>query len=538
MLNSTKARKADLSTASETDMAQRPVRVLLVEDDEDDYRLTRDLLQEIGEGRFVLEWVPSYAAAVEVMPRQEHDVYLVDYRLGPHDGLELLNEPFLVGKPVIMLTGLDDRDVDLKAMAAGAADYLVKGKIDAPLLERSIRYAIERKRAEEALKDADRRKDEFLAMLGHELRNPLAAIRYSLQILLSSKGKGDVAPQVTEIIDTQVYNLTRMVDDLLDVSRITRGNIQLRKDKAELAMVIGQAVESARPLIEARSHKLTVALTTQPVHLEADPTRLEQVLVNLLNNAAKYTKPCGDITLTAEREGDEAVIRVQDNGIGIQPELLPKVFDLFVQSEQSQERSQGGLGIGLTLVKKLVEMHGGRIEAHSEGVDKGSEFVVRLPALPSDGSEPEAPSEQNALASGKLRVEVVEDAENVAQSLKMLLEFWGHDVRVVHDGQAALVAYRTYQPDVILLDIGLPGMNGYDVARQLRREQGEKKPLIVALTGYGQDEDMRQSQKAGFDYHMTKPVEPYKLQTLLASVHHSCRNSKSSQAQAQGSGVL
>ncbi len=499
-------------------MAQRPVRVLLVEDDEDDYRLTRDLLREIGERRFALEWVASYDAAVEAMARQEYDVYLVDYRLGRHDGLELLHEPFLVGKPVIMLTGLDDRDVDIRAAKAGAADYLVKGKIDAPLLERSIRYAIEWKRAEEALKEADRRKDEFLAMLAHELRNPLAAIRNGLHILLLSKGNGDVAAQVKEMMDKQVNNLTRMVDDLLDVSRITRGKIQLRKEKSELAKVIGHAVESARPLIEARSHKFTVALTTPPVHLEADPTRLEQVLVNLLNNAAKYTKPCGDITLMAEREGDEAVIRVRDNGIGIRPELLPRVFDLFVQSERSLDRSQGGLGIGLTLVKKLVEMHGGSIEAHSEGMYKGSEFVVRLPALPSDGSEPEALSEQNALASSKLQVLVVEDAEDVAQTLEMLLKFWGHDVRVVHDGPAALVAYHTYQPDVVLLDISLPGMNGYDVARQLRRGQGKKRPLIIAVTGYGQDEDRRQSQEAGFDYHMTKPVEPDKLQTLLASV--------------------
>ena len=517
MPNSTKARKADLSTASETDMVQRPVRVLLVEDDEDDYRLTRDLLREIGERRFALEWVPSYDAAVEAMTWQEYDVYLVDYRLGRHDGLEFLHEPFLVGKPVIMLTGLDDRDVDLKAMEAGAADYLVKGKIDAPLLERSIRYAIERKRAEEALKEADRRKDEFLAMLGHELRNPLAAISNGLHILLLSKGDGDVDAQVRDMMKKQMNNLTRMVDDLLDVSRITRGKIQLRKEKVELAKVLNHAAESARPLIEAQSHKLTVALPTRPVHLEADATRLEQVLVNLLNNAAKYTKQGGYITLMAERQGEEAVIRVRDNGIGIRPELLPKVFDLFVQSERSLERSQGGLGIGLTLVKKLVEMHGGSVEAHSEGADKGSEFVVRLPALPSDGSEPEAPSEQSALASGKLRVVVVEDAEDMAQSLKILLELWGHDVWVVHDGPAALVAYRTYQPDVILLDIGLPGMNGYDVARQLRREQGEKRPFIMALTGYGQDEDKRQSQEAGFDYHMTKPVEPNKLQTLLAS---------------------
>jgi two-component system CheB/CheR fusion protein len=377
----------------------------------------------------------------------------------------------------------------------------------------------ERKQVEEAMREANRRKDEFLAMLGHELRNPLAAIRNGIHILMLSNGHGNatIAAQIKEMLDKQVNNLTRIVDDLLDVSRISRGVIQLRKDKVELATAVNNAVESVRPLAEARNQKLTVSLPQQVVCLEADPTRLEQVLVNLLYNATKYTKQGGYITVVADREGDKVVVRVRDNGCGIRHELLPKIFDLFTQGEQSLDRSQGGLGIGLTLAKKVVELHGGSIEAYSDGPETGSEFVVRLPALPSDGCE-QTPTDEDSSASGKVRVLVVEDADDVAQSLKMLLEFWGYDVRVVNDGPTALVAYRTYHPDVVLLDIGLPGMSGYDVAKQLRRLQGKKRPLIMAVTGYGQDEAKQQAREAGFDYHMTKPVEPDKLHSLISSV--------------------
>jgi PAS domain S-box-containing protein len=374
------------------------------------------------------------------------------------------------------------------------------------------------KEKEEALRESDRRKDEFLAMLGHELRNPLAAIRNGLHILLLSKGNDAAVAQVKAVMDKQVNNLTRMVDDLLDVSRITRGKIQLRKEAVALGTVVNHAVESVRPLIEAQRHTLTFLPAQPPVRLDADPTRLEQVFVNLLTNAAKYSKPGGYITLTVERDEGEAVVRVRDNGVGIRPDLLPKMFDLFVQSERSLDRSQGGLGIGLTLVKKLVEMHGGSVEAYSEGMDKGSEFIVRLPALPTEQEDADRVAEPAATESGKSRVLVVEDTEDVAETLRMLLELWGYDVRIVEDGPSALVAYRTYQPDIVLLDIGLPGMNGYDVARQLRRQRGRKRPFIMAVTGYGQDEDKQRSHEAGFDYHMTKPVEPSKLQTVLATV--------------------
>jgi PAS domain S-box-containing protein len=357
------------------------------------------------------------------------------------------------------------------ARAPGGLSYWVGVNID--VTDRR-RIEEELHRQAEALKEADRRKDEFLALLGHELRNPLAPIRNGLHILLLPEVDQAAVRQVKEMMEKQVNHLTRMVDDLLDVSRITRGRIQLRKEAVELAGAVNHAVDSVRPLLEANAHRLTVSLPAEAGHVEADPTRFEQVLVNLLNNAAKYTPPGGEIALIVEREDDRVVIRVRDSGIGIPAELLPKIFDLFIQVEESLDRSQGGLGIGLTLVRSLVELHGGRITAHSEGPDRGSEFVVHLPARPRGPGESEAPRAGPAAAGRKMRVLVVDDSRDAAQSVKILLELSGHDVRIAHDGLAALAATRDYRPDVILLDLGLPRMSGYDVARQLRHDLGAK----------------------------------------------------------------
>jgi CheY-like chemotaxis protein len=319
-------------------------------------------------------------------------------------------------------------------------------------------------------------------------------------------------------MEQEVRNLTRLVDDLLDVSRITCGKIHLRKENIDLAAAVIHAVEAVRPLTEAQHHELTVSLPTEPVHLEADPTRLEQVLCNLLNNAAKYTERGGHIHLAVIREGTEVVVRLRDTGIGIARELLPRIFDLFAQADRSLARSQGGLGIGLTLVKKLVEMMGGTVQAHSDGPGMGSEFTLRLPAIPEASQEETSPEKDSRPSGRQLRVLVVDDIEAVAEMLVMLLKMWGHDVRAVHDGPTAVVAARTYRPDVIFLDIGLPGMNGYDVARELRQEVQGKKPLIAALTGYGQEEDRRRSREAGFDHHMVKPIDPIALEAFLAAV--------------------
>jgi two-component system CheB/CheR fusion protein len=376
-----------------------------------------------------------------------------------------------------------------------------------------------RRRAEE-LVAADRRKDQFLAMLAHELRNPLAPIRNAVELMRQVETQDPSFQPSREMVERQVKHLARLVDDLLDVSRLTHGSIRLRKEPVDLGAVIGRAVDATRPLIESRNHKLTVELPSPPLRLEADAARLEQVLSNLLNNSAKYTMPGGQISLWAGKEGDEAVVRVRDNGIGVPPDVLGRVFEPFVQSDGSLARSEGGLGIGLTLVRSLVEMHGGTVEASSPGLGQGSEFVVRLPArVPVSASEPLLPRETSPFTPARpVRVLVVEDNVDAAESLATLLRLWGHDVHVVHDGLDALDAARDYRPEVVLLDIGLPGLDGYQVAERLRDEVGLDQALLVAMTGYGQPEDRRRSREAGIHHHFVKPVEPFVLRNLLAEV--------------------
>ncbi len=369
----------------------------------------------------------------------------------------------------------------------------------------------------EELAQADRRKDEFLATLAHELRNPLAPIRNAMHLLRRPALDATTREQARELMDRQVGQLTRLVDDLLDVSRISRGKIQLRKEPVDLAVVVRRAVEVTRPLIEAQEHELSLSLPTEPLALEADPVRLEQILVNLHTNAAKYTEPGGRIGLSAEREGSWVMVRVQDGGIGIAPEMLPRVFDLFIQVDSSRERSQGGLGIGLSLVRRLVEMHGGTVAAFSAGLGQGSEFVVRLPWRPAvaarqgglhlEATQPTAPAR---------KVLVVYDNRDAAESLALVLRLDGHEVHLAHDGPAALEAFEHQRPDVVFLDIGLPGLNGYQVARRLREQTASEELRLVALTGYGQAEDRRRSREAGFDLHLTKPVDPEQVAALLA----------------------
>jgi signal transduction histidine kinase/DNA-binding response OmpR family regulator len=385
----------------------------------------------------------------------------------------------------------------------------------AELYARQAAQAVDNARLYAEIQEANRGKDEFLAMLAHELRNPLAPVLHSLHVLRLG-GEPRAVELARDMIERQVRHMTRLIDDLLDVSRITRGKIRLQKRTVELAEVVGRAVDSSRPLIESRDHHLDVTLPHAPVHLVADPTRLEQVFANLLNNAAKYTEPGGLIRLSAECRGREAVVRVRDTGIGIPPQLLPRVFELFMQAHQNLDRAQGGLGIGLTLVRTLVEMHGGRVEAHSAGPGNGSEFAVHLP-LPEEVPEPVAeanPAGPPALAP--LRVLVVDDNRDAAESLAMLLRLDGHEVRLAHDGPAALDAAGDFRPEVVLLDIGLPGMSGHDVARRLHGGHGGAPPLLVAMTGYGQEEDRRRSREAGFDHHLVKPVDPQVLRQLLA----------------------
>jgi PAS domain S-box-containing protein len=378
----------------------------------------------------------------------------------------------------------------------------------------------ERLQMEEALKEADRRKDEFLAMLAHELRNPLAPIRNAVHVL-RLLGSGDLnVRRANDMIERQVQHLARLVDDLLDVSRITRGKITLHPVAVGLAMIIARATETVHPLITHRRHELTVTLPKASVWVEADVTRLAQVVANLLSNAAKYTAEGGHIWLTVEQEGSQAVVRVRDNGMGISADLLPHVFELFTQGDHSLARSEGGLGIGLTLVQRLVEMHGGSVEAHSAGPRQGSEFVVRLPAVqgpPELLVEDGGPECYQRPLTLRRRVLVVDDNLDAAESLASLLRVGGHEVRTVHDGPTALQMAETFRPEVVLLDIGLPRMDGYEVARRLRQQTAAHKVLLVAVTGYGQEEDRQRAEEAGFDAHLVKPADPEIMNRLVCT---------------------
>jgi PAS domain S-box-containing protein len=390
-----------------------------------------------------------------------------------------------------------------------------------------VRDVTERQRLEQELRqrladlaEADRQKNEFLAMLAHELRNPLAPMRNALHLMRMPGADDAMLTRARDVMERQMHQLVRLVDDLLDVSRIIRGKIELRKEPVDLAVAVARAVETAHPVVEAQGHQLVVSAPERPVWVEGDLVRLSQVIANLLTNAAKYTDKAGRITVKLEGDGGEAVVRVRDTGVGIPPELQPRVFDLFVQGDRTLARSQGGLGIGLTLVKRLVEMHGGGIAVASAGMGQGSEFTVRLPALP-DGPGAEAPDEDGrrpAAAAPRSRVLVVDDNVDAAESIAMILRVSGYDVRCVHDGPSVLPAARSYRPGAVVLDIGLPGLSGYDVARGLRGEPEFRRLPLVAVTGYGQEEDRRRSQEAGFDCHLTKPVDP---EALLAFVAHS-----------------
>jgi PAS domain S-box-containing protein len=388
-----------------------------------------------------------------------------------------------------------------------------------------VTVAFERLRLLNELTEADRRKDEFLATLAHELRNPLAPIRNAVRLLHL---KGPDEPDLRwgrDVIDRQVEHLNRLIDDLLDISRITRDRLELRKQRVEFAAVVTAAIESSRPCIEQFGHELTINLPSQPIYLNGDLVRLAQVFLNLLTNAAKYTERGGRIWLTAERQGDDLVARVKDTGMGIPPEKLPRLFEMFFQVDQSLERSQGGLGIGLSLVRRMVELHGGNVEARSDGVGKGSEFIVRLPALT------EQPIEQlsgESCDNGKRtspprRILVVDDNRDSADTLAILLRLTGNDVQTAYDGEEAVQAAKRFEYDVVLLDIGMPKLNGYDACRQIRIEARGRHMVLIALTGWGQDEDRQRTLEAGFDAHMVKPVDPntlLKLLTSLSAVEH------------------
>ena len=425
--------------------------------------------------------------------------------------------------PVIVMThvGSDSPSV-ARALEMLGNVTLIERPVRVPALRSTVRTALRARERQyqmrlrlEEREEADRRKDEFLAVLAHELRNPLAPIRNTVNIMRLSSGQQQA--QLWEMMDRQVGHMVRLVDDLLEVSRISRGKIELRRQPVELSVIVASAVETSRPLIEGAGHVLSVNLPPEPLVVEADATRLAQVFSNLLNNAAKYTDDAGAISITATRDGSEVSVAVRDNGIGMPAEALPRVFEMFTQLELGRRRGQSGLGIGLTLARSLVEMHGGTIAASSDGVGAGSVFTVRLPLSAVGTASQGAVRTPASAALDGPRVLVVDDNRDAADSLGQLLEILGAQVSVVYSGESALAAVASERPAMVFLDIGMPQMDGYEVARRMRQHDGGRAIRLVALTGWGQEKDRRRSAAAGFDHHLTKPPDAEELRELLVS---------------------
>lgn len=535
------------------------LRVLLVEPDEKNAGCLRDLLAKMPV-RVEVDWARSFEAGIVRMTSSRYDAHLVAGRIGDRSGLDILRA-YREGDgdaPVLLLSDVGDRALDLAAMENGAAGFVVLDHLDAELLERSIRYAVEarrqeavlrsareelrerveerstsletintalamevaeRRRAEQRLRDVDRRKNEFLATLAHELRNPLAPIGHATEILARLGDSEEDRPRTAEarkVIERQVFHLVRLIDDLLDISRISHGRIGLRPELVTLASVVESALEAARPLVLKRRHSLGVIVPEAPIVFYADPVRLAQILTNLLSNAARYTECGGTILVEAALENEIAVLRVVDSGIGIAPAALGEIFTMFAQTPEAVALDQGGLGIGLALAKQLAELHGGSLTAASEGLGKGSTFTLRLPVETHSTAAPELPSHVLAAPVTPRRILVVDDNVDAAETLAELLGLDGHEVHVAHDGPSAVESARRFSPDVAILDIGLPGFSGLEVARRLREEPSLYGLFLVALSGWVQPEDLVRSREAGFDHHLAKPVDVGTLVRLLA----------------------
>jgi signal transduction histidine kinase len=514
-------------------LIMNPVYFLLVDDLEENLLSLEALLRRDG---LVLLKARSGDEALELLLQNDVALALVDVQMPGLNGFELAE--LMRGNertrhvPIIFVTaGNVDSQRRFRGYEAGAVDFIhkpvepdilrSKAGVFFELYRQRQQIAVQRdklKTHSDALEEADRRKDEFLATLAHELRNPLAPLRHGLDILRRSPNSGD-AVEIREMMDRQLIHLVRLIDDLLDVSRVSQGKIELRKERIPAADVIRSALESSQPLIDSAGHSLTVDVPPEPVWLDADLTRLAQVLGNLLNNAAKYTPEGGHIGLSLRTDGDEAIIAVSDNGLGIPADMQSKVFQLFAQVENHADRARGGLGIGLALVKQLVAMHDGAVSAESAGLGQGSVFTVRIP-LAAAGVETQPEADDVAPETGPahpLKILVVDDNVVVAQTVGWMLEEIGHQYHLVHDGRQALQAAREFRPDAILLDIGLPVMDGYAVCRAFRQDDLFRDVLIIAQTGWGQERDKTLASQAGFDHHLVKPVAYDELKRLLVN---------------------
>ena len=532
------------------------VNILLVDDQPGKLLAYRAILDELGENLLTAK---SGREALEHLLRTDVTIVLMDVSMPDLDGFELAeiirDHPRYQKTAIIFVSAVHLTDMDrLKGYASGAVDYvsvpvipeLLRAKVrvfaelyrktrESERLNRELEERVTERTAEleasianqialtEQLREADRRKDEFLAFLAHELRNPLAPIVNAASIL-RMKVAGD--PELNwcrEVIERQAGQLTRLVDDLLDVSRITRGTIALRLEPVDVAAIVAAAVETCRPLIDLRRHNLSIRTPEQPLVVQADPARLTQIIANLLNNAAKYQDEEGHIELTVDSDQRDAILTVKDDGIGIAPEMLPLVFDLFSQAASAKHRADDGLGIGLALVKKLTELHGGTIQATSEGLNKGSHFVVRIPRQAASHRPDESKARgttAGAFTGRPLRILVVDDNRDAADSLAKLLGMGGHHVTVAHDGARALELAVVERPTIMFLDLGMPEMDGYEVCRRARA-LGLSDAQIIAVSGYGQAQDRQRSEAAGFDGHSVKPIELGEIVRVLA--RHSTR---------------
>ena len=534
------------------------VNILLVDDQPAKLLTYETILGELGEN---LIKVSSASEALQCLLDQEIAVVLVDVCMPDLDGYELAamirQHPRFQKTSIIFVSAVLMTDLDrLRGYECGAVDYVpvpvvpailrAKVSIFAELFRKT--RALERLNAEleervtertaaleattEQLKEANHRKDEFLAMLAHELRNPLAPIRTAVQLLRLKELTEPHRQRARDVIERQVEHLVNLIDDLLDVSRITRGMITLQLEPVLVGAIVARAVETARPAIDAHKHALELDLPEELISVEGDKTRLVQVIANILHNAAKFMDPGGRIRLSVRREGQYALISIADTGIGIAPDLLPKIFELFTQVHAKSERAQGGLGIGLALVRRLTEMHGGTVTAHSDGAGRGSTFSVRLPVMVTQIAGLVHPKRDTGTIPrvASQRILVADDNRDAAEALSLQLQLAGHDVRTAHDGIEALTVAKTFDPEIVLLDLGMPKMDGYEVARQLRLQPRSRRVTLIALTGWGQQQDRDRTAEAGFDAHLVNPVAEAQLFRALTLAVDDRRRVEGAQA--------
>jgi signal transduction histidine kinase len=539
-----------------TDTTGEKVNILLVDDQPARLLTYESILGQLGHN---LVTARSGTEALERLMGGEYAVVLLDVNMPGMDGFEVASmiheHPRFERTPIIFITGVHISELDrLRGYTLGAVDYvaipvvptILRTKVavlvelycqrrelqklnrglaqaNAQLAEAHSTLQAEKTRELEklnaALREANRNKDEFLAMLAHELRNPLASIHNAVQLMRNPQLPTAQLGWARDMIERQLGYLTRLIDDLLDVARITRGKINLAREPVPLTSVVARAVETVQPSLSRQGHALLLDVADDSLYVDGDPTRLIQIIGNILNNAVKYTQPGGRIELWAGARGGQIEIRIRDNGVGIEPELLPTVFNLFAQAGRSEDSGQTGLGIGLALVKRLVELHGGEVQAHSEGLGKGCQFTVRLPrlaaeALPAQLDTSPAP----AVSAPRRRILIVDDNRDALESLARLLQLAGHEIHQASDGPQALSVAAEQRPDLIMLDIGMPGMDGYEVAQRIRAADWGHAMVLVAVTGWGQESDRRRSREAGFDSHWVKPLDAQKLAALLGTL--------------------